>query len=152
MSEITPASNDPLNISGIVLNILPLQSGTSKAGNPWQKQDFILDAQGHYPRKVCVCLFGDNVEKFPLQVGQSVTASVDIESREFNGRWYTDVRAWNVVYNDQQGAPAPAPAVTAPTAQTAQPAPAPAPTATAPKTQAKGVMAQAPAAADDLPF
>ena len=138
MSEITPASNDPLNISGIVLSILPLQSGTSKAGNQWQKQDFILEKQGQYPRKVCVCLFGDNVEKFHLQVGQSVTASIDIESREFNGRWYTDVRAWNVVYNDQQSAPAPAPA------------------ATAPKVQAKGATAQAPAsapaAADDLPF
>ena len=148
MSEITPASNDPLNISGIVLSILPLQSGTSKAGNQWQKQDFILETGGKYPRKVCIYLFGDNVEKFPLQVGQSVTASVDIESREFNARWYTDVRACNVVYNDQQqGAPAPAPTATAPTAQ---------PTATAPKTQSKGATAQAPAgaptAADDLPF
>lgn len=138
MSEITPNNSTPLNISGVVLNILPLQSGTSKAGNQWQKQDFILETGGQYPRKVCICLFGDNVEKFPLQVGQSVTASVDIESREFNTRWYTDVRAWNVVYNAQQGAPAPATA------------------ATAPKTQAKGATAQAPAgapaAADDLPF
>ena len=144
MSKITTNNNTPLNISGIVLNILPLQSGTSKAGNQWQKQDFILETGGQYPRKVCVCLFGDNVDKFPLQVGQSVTASVDIESREFNGRWYTDVRAWNVVYNDQQqGAPAPAPTATAPTAQ---PVPTP----------AKGATAQAPAgtpaAADDLPF
>lgn len=148
MSEITPTNSTPLNISGIVLNILPLQTGTSKAGNPWQKQDFILETGGQYPRKVCICLFGDNVEKFPLAVGQSVTASVDIESREFNGRWYTDVRAWNVVYNgQQQGAPAPAPAAAAPTAQ---------PTATAPNTQANGATAQAPAgapaAADDLPF
>lgn len=139
MSEITSTSSAPLNISGIVLNILPLQSGTSKAGNQWQKQDFILETGGQYPRKVCICLFGDNVAKFPLAVGQSVTASVDIESREFNGRWYTDVRAWNVVCNDQQ-----------------QGAPAPAPAATAPKTQAKGATAQAPAgapaAADDLPF
>ena len=139
MSEITSTSSAPLNISGIVLNILPLQSGTSKAGNQWQKQDFILETGGQYPRKVCICLFGDNVAKFPLAVGQSVTASVDIESREFNGRWYTDVRARNVVYNDQQ-----------------QGAPAPAPAATAPKTQAKGATAQAPAgapaAADDLPF
>lgn len=139
MSEITSTSSAPLNISDIVLNILPLQSGTSKAGNQWQKQDFILETGGQYPRKVCICLFGDNVAKFPLAVGQSVTASVDIESREFNGRWYTDVRAWNVVYNDQQ-----------------QGAPAPAPAATAPKTQAKGATAQAPAgapaAADDLPF
>lgn len=144
MSEITPTNSTPLNISGIVLNILPLQSGTSKAGNQWKKQDFILETGGQYPRKVCICLFGDNVEKFPLQVGQSVTASVDIESREFNARWYTDVRAWNVVYNDQQqGAPAPAPTATAPTAQ---PAPTPAKGATA------QAPAGAPAAADDLPF
>lgn len=144
MSEITPTNSTPLNISGIVLNILHIQSGTSKAGNQWQKQDFILETGGQYPRKVCICLFGDNVDKFPLQVGQSVTASVDIESREFNGRWYTDIRAWNIVYNgQQQGAPAPAPTATAPTAQ---PAPTP----------AKGAAAQAPAgapaAADDLPF
>lgn len=144
MSEITPTNSTPLNISGIVLNILPLQTGTSKAGNPWQKQDFILETGGQYPRKVCICLFGDNVEKFPLQVGQSVTASVDIESREFNARWYTDVRAWNVVYNgQQQGAPAPAPTATAPTAQ---PAPTPAKGATA------QAPAGAPAAANDLPF
>ena len=144
MSEITPTNSAPLNISGIVLNILPLQSGTSKAGNQWQKQDFILETQGQYPRKVCICLFGDNVEKFPLQIGQSVTASVDIESRGFNGRWYTDIRAWNVVYNDQQqGAPAPASTATAPTAQ---PAPTPAKGATA------QTPAVAPAAADDLPF
>lgn len=144
MSEITTNNSTPLNISGIVLNILPLQSGTSKAGNQWQKQDFILETGGQYPRKVCICLFGDNVEKFPLQVGQSVTASVDIESREFNARWYTDVRAWNVVYNaQQQGAPAPAPTATAPTAQ---PAPTPAKGATA------QAPAGAPAAADDLPF
>lgn len=144
MSEITPTNSTPINISGIVLNILPLQTGTSKAGNQWQKQDFILETGGQYPRKVCICLFGDNVTKFPLQVGQSVTASVDIESREFNGRWYTDVRAWNVVYNgQQQGAPAPAPTATAPTAQ---PAPTPAKGATA------QAPAGAPAAADDLPF
>lgn len=144
MSEITPTNSTPINISGIVLNILPLQTGTSKAGNQWQKQDFILETGGQYPRKVCICLFGDNVTKFPLQVGQSVTASVDIESREFNARWYTDVRAWNVVYNDQQqGAPAPAPTATSPTAQ---PAPTPAKGATA------QAPAGAPAAADDLPF
>lgn len=144
MSEIATATNAPLAISGVVLSILPLQSGTSKAGNQWQKQDFILETQGQYPRKVCICLFGDNVEKFPLQIGQSVTASIDIESREFNARWYTDVRAWNVVYNDQQAAPAPAPTATAPMAQPAG------------NKQAKGAAAQAPAgapaAADDLPF
>ncbi len=78
-----------MNISGKVVQVLPIQSGTSKAGNPWQKQEFVLEQGGQYPRKVCISLFGDNVAKTP-QVGQDVMVSVDIDSREFNGRWYTE--------------------------------------------------------------
>lgn len=113
-----------MNISGKVVQVLPIQTGTSKAGNPWQKQEFILEQGGQYPRKVCISLFGDNVAKIP-QVGQDVMVSVDIDSREFNGRWYTEIKAWNIV---QTGAQPAAPA---------QPQPAPA--------------AQA-GVADDLPF
>ena len=82
-----------MNISGKVVQVLPIQTGTSKAGNPWQKQEFVLDQGGQYPRKVCISLFGDNVAKIP-QVGQVVMVSVDIDSREFNGRWYTEIKAW----------------------------------------------------------
>lgn len=139
----TTSTTEQLIITGRVLQLLPLQEGTSKAGNAWQKQDFILETPGQYPRKVCICLFGDNVVKFPLQAGQNVTVNLDIESREFNGRWYTDVRAWNVVYNAQQGVTVPAPTATAPTTQ---PAPTPANGATA------QAPAGAPTAADDLPF
>jgi hypothetical protein len=126
-----------MNISGKVVQVLPIQTGTSKAGNPWQKQEFVLDQGGQYPRKVCISLFGDNVAKIP-QVGQDVMVSVDIDSREFNGRWYTEIKAWNVVQaGAQQAAPAPQQVATAPAAAPAQPQPAPAPQA--------GV-------ADDLPF
>ena len=124
-----------MNISGKVVQVLPIQTGTSKAGNPWQKQEFVLDQGGQYPRKVCISLFGDNVAKIP-QVGQDVMVSVDIDSREFNGRWYTEIKAWNVVQAGAQQA-APQQAATAPAAAPAQPQPAPAPQA--------GV-------ADDLPF
>ena len=126
-----------MNISGKVVQVLPSQTGTSKAGNPWQKQEFVLDQGGQYPRKVCISLFGDNVAKIP-QVGQDVMVSVDIDSREFNGRWYTEIKAWNVVQaGAQPAAPAPQQVATAPAATPAQPQPAPAPQA--------GV-------ADDLPF
>ncbi len=124
-----------MNISGKVVQVLPIQTGTSKAGNPWQKQEFILEQGGQYPRKVCISLFGDNVAKIP-QVGQDVMVSVDIDSREFNGRWYTEIKAWNITHTGAQpAAPAPQQAATAPAAAPAQPQPAP---------QA-GV-------ADDLPF
>lgn len=126
-----------MNISGKVVQVLPIQTGTSKAGNPWQKQEFILEQGGQYPRKVCISLFGDNVAKIP-QVGQDVMVSVDIDSREFNGRWYTEIKAWNIVQaGAQPAAPAPQQVATAPAASPAQPQPAPAPQA--------GV-------ADDLPF
>lgn len=111
-----------LNVTGRVLQILPLQQGTSKAGNPWQKQEFVLEQGGQYPRKVCISLFGDNVAKTP-QVGQDVIVSVDIDSREFNGRWYTEIKAWNIVYAGAQTAPAPtATPQPAPTAQPTTPA------------------------------
>lgn len=123
-----------LTISGRIALILPLQTGTSKVGKPWQKQEYILDTGGQYPKKVCFSLFGDSITKFPLPVGQDVTVSIDIESREWNSRWYTEVRAWNVTYAGQQPqAPAPQPPV-------AQPTPTPEPQT--PQQQAVG----------DLPF
>ena len=133
-----------MELIGKIIQVLPLQEGVSKAGNAWKKQEYILETLGtQYPRKVCFNLFGDNVDKFPMQVGQDVTVSIDLESREFNGRWYTDVRAWNVL-NGVQLAGAPAPGfATAPT----QPTPAPPPAQPA---QASPVAA--PTAADDLPF
>lgn len=126
-----------LTISGRIVSVLPLQHGESKSGKPWQKQEYILDTGGQYPKKVCFSLFGESITKFPLQVGQDVTVSIDIESREWNSRWYTEVRAWNVTYASQQPqSPAPQPPV-------AQPAPS-----TPPQPQ----PAPQPQAADDLPF
>lgn len=136
-----------LNVTGRVLQILPLQQGTSKAGNPWQKQEFVLEQGGQYPRKVCISLFGDNVAKIP-QVGQDVMVSVDIESREFNGRWYTEIKAWNIVQaGAQQAAPAPQPTYQPPQPQPdyQKAYPQQQAVAPAPATPQAGV-------ADDLPF
>ena len=146
-----------MELIGKIVQILPLRTGTSKAGNPWQVQEYILETLGtQYPRKVCFELFGDNVNKFPLQVGQEVTVSIDVESREFNGRWYTSVRAWNVVQGIQlPGVAAPAPAAynapqpSAPGAPVASGVPAP-PAPAAPAAPAGSVGSVG--AADDLPF
>lgn len=144
-----------MELIGKIIQVLPLQEGVSKAGNAWKKQEYILETLGtQYPRKVCFNLFGDNVDKFPMQVGQDVTVSIDIESREFNGRWYTDVRAWNVL-NGVQLAGAPAPGFAAAPAQPAAPAPgfASAPAQPAPQAApAQPSPAAIPTPADDLPF
>ena len=95
-----------MEISGKIIQVLPLQQGTSKAGNPWKKQEYVLETHDTYPRKVKFDFFGDRVDQFPLALGEEVTVSFDLESREFNGRWYTDVRAWKA---EKAGAAVPNP-------------------------------------------
>ncbi len=84
-----------MEISGTILSVLPEQSGEGRNG-PWRKQDFIIETGGQFPRKVCVSVWGDKIDQFGVKEGEHITASVNIESREFNGRWYTDVKAWKI--------------------------------------------------------
>ncbi len=75
--------------------ILPEQTGAGKNG-PWKKQDIIVETDGQYPKKVCISLWGEKFDRNLLSVGNKLTISFDIESREFNGKWYTDVKAWKI--------------------------------------------------------
>jgi len=84
-----------LQITGKVIDVLEEQSGTGKNG-PWRKQEFVLETPGQYPKQVCVVQWGDNIDKFGVTVGETLTAHIDLQSREYNGRWYTDVKAWKV--------------------------------------------------------
>ncbi|MBO4488661.1 MAG: DUF3127 domain-containing protein [Bacteroidales bacterium] len=86
-----------LEITGILRQKLPIQQGTSKTGNPWMKQEFVIETQEQYPRKICANLWGDRTDMLnQFEVGHLVKVSFDLESREFNGKWYTDVKAWKI--------------------------------------------------------
>lgn len=68
----------------------------------WEKQDFLLETPGQYPKKVCLSLWGEqNINKYDLEVGLEVTAHIDLESREHSGRWYTEARAFKVEWTAQ---------------------------------------------------
>jgi hypothetical protein len=96
-----------LKITGTVDQVLEEQSGESARG-PWRKQEFILETQGEYPKQVCIVQWGDNIDEFGLQEGETITAHIDIQSREFKGRWYTDVKAWRVERPEGAGSAPPA--------------------------------------------
>lgn len=85
-----------MELTGKVIRILPLQSGTGKNGI-WKKQDFIIETAAQVPRKVCFSLWGDKIDQFSLAEGEEAEVSFDLESREFNGRWYTEAKAWKIV-------------------------------------------------------
>lgn len=89
-----------MEVKGKIILLLPLQTGQGKNGT-WKKQDFVLETQAQYPKKVCVSLWGDKIDQFQLKVGDVVTASIEVESREYNSRWYTDVRAWKISQGDE---------------------------------------------------
>ena len=86
-----------LEITGKIIQITPQQSGVGKNG-AWSKREFILETFEQFPRKVCISVWGDksdNLEQLH-PIGSTIKASINIESREYNGKWYTDVRAWKL--------------------------------------------------------
>lgn len=99
-----------MEVKGKIIAALPEVSGVSRSGNSWKKKEYVLETFDTYPRKVHFTCFGDNADKIVLQIGQVATISFDIESREYNGRWYTDIRAWKADI-ETPGAPVP-PSVT----------------------------------------
>jgi single-stranded DNA-binding protein len=85
-----------LEVSGKLVKIMPQQTGAGKNGN-WVKQEFIIETSEQYPKKICISAWGDKVEELNrLEMGDEVRVAVNIESREYNDRWYTDVRAWKI--------------------------------------------------------
>jgi hypothetical protein len=84
-----------MELKGKVLQLLQMQTGTGKKGQ-WRKQEFIVETQSQYPKKVCLSVWGDKIDQFRIAEGDQVNVSVELESREYNGRWYTEARAWKV--------------------------------------------------------
>ena len=137
-----------MEITGKIIAALEPRGGVSqRTGNSWKTQEFVIETHEQYPRKCVFNVFGeDRLREFNIQVGEELTVSFDIDAREFNGRWYNDIRAWRVVRAD-------------PNAVAAAPAAAPQPQAYAPQPQQPAAPAAAPqpevaggAAEDDLPF
>lgn len=137
-----------MEIQGRIIAVLPERSGVSARGE-WKSQEFVIETvDSQYPRKMVFTVFGaERLQRFAIQGGQDVTVSFDIDAHEWNGRWFNDIRAYDVrpaVVG--QGAPAGQPAYSAP--QPAYNAPQAAQAAPAQEASA----APAGESADDLPF
>ena len=100
-----------LELEGRIARKLNVQSGTTARG-PWQKQEFILEYQeGNFPTQVCMNVWGeDKVKELArYQLGDKVKVSFNLSSREYNGRWYSDIRAWRIEPAGQASQVAPPP-------------------------------------------
>jgi hypothetical protein len=84
-----------MEIQGKVVEILQPKGGQSARGN-WKKQEIILETNEQFPKKICVANWNDKVDISAVKQGDEIVVSVNIESREFNGNWFTDIRIWKI--------------------------------------------------------
>lgn len=85
-----------MELQGKVIAVLPERSGVSARGE-WKSQDYVIETHDQYPRKMVFGVFGaDRISRFNIQVGQEVTVSFDIDAHEYQGRWFNNIRAFDV--------------------------------------------------------
>ena len=136
-----------MEIIGKVVRLGNLTEGQSARG-PWRKQDLIIETEEQYPRTVCLTCWTNQIEEIQkFAPGQTIKAQIEISSREFNGKWYTDVRVWRFDPVGATSAPAAPPA--APAQNIAQPTMHQTPPVTQPTTE---YYPPAEDSVDDLPF
>lgn len=96
-----------LELKGKLVKLLEMQTGEGRNG-PWKKREFVIETPGQYPKNVCITTWGDKTSELEnLNEGDELKVSVDIESREWNDRWFTDVKAWRIEKESTQGGGAP---------------------------------------------
>ena len=93
-----------MELTGKIIAIMPAQQGVSqRTGNQWMSQQYVLEVPGMYPKRMVFEVFGeDKIKNFNVQQGMEATVSFEIDAHEYNGRWFNEVRAWDVRPTGQQ--------------------------------------------------
>jgi hypothetical protein len=93
-----------MEATGKIIAVMPAQSGVSqRTGNTWMTQQYVLEVPGMHPKRMVFEVFSeDRIRQFNIQQGMEVTVSFEIDAHEYNGRWFNEVRAWNVISSRQQ--------------------------------------------------
>ena len=141
-----------MDLTGTIIQVMPAQSGVSqRSGNPWMSQEYVLEVPAQYPKRMVFRIFGeDRIRQFNIQQGeQNVTVQFDIDAHEYNGRWFNEIRCYNVLRSvGQQPYQQTPPSGYAPNAAQPQTGAAPFP----PQINSNGQPMQGQGSADDLPF
>jgi len=98
-------ANGQTSIQGKIIHLLPLQSGTGQNGE-WKKQEAVVETEGQYPKKICITFFNKALTD-EVELGNRITVTVNLDSREYNGKWYNQINAWKITDCQRNGKSAP---------------------------------------------
>ena len=86
-----------LEIAGKVIAVLEKRSGTSKSGNAWVTQEYVIETADQYPKKCCFSLFGEEkIAAWNIKIGETITVHIDIDARQWENRWFNSISAWKI--------------------------------------------------------
>ena len=91
-----------MELQGKIIVVLPERSGVSQRGNQWRSISYVLETQEQYPKKLAFDVTNDKIDQLNIQLGEILTVQFYINAREYNGRWFNSVNAWNVIRQAQQ--------------------------------------------------
>ncbi|WP_368331632.1 DUF3127 domain-containing protein [Phocaeicola vulgatus] len=86
-----------MEIKGKVLTLFPVKEGVGKtSGTPWKSHEFVIETQDQYPKRICLQVMNDNMDRFPMEEGMEVSVKFDISARERDGRYFNTLTAWDI--------------------------------------------------------
>lgn len=86
-----------MEIKGKVLTLFPVKEGVGKtSGTPWKSREFVIETQDQYPKRICLQVMNDNMDRFPMEEGMEVSVKFDISAREWDGRYFNTLTAWDI--------------------------------------------------------
>jgi len=100
-----------LTIKGVVIELLEIKSGVGQENKAWSKQEVIIETSDKYPKKVCLGFWNDLIK--PYKIGSEISVNVNIISKEYNGKWYTEVKVYKVLSSEVDSSPVSKPAESA---------------------------------------
>jgi len=84
-----------MQLIGKLANVLPEVKGNGKNGT-WSKKDIIISTDDRYPKNICISIWGEKINLSNYKIGDVLIIDVDIESKEYNSRWFTEIKAWRI--------------------------------------------------------
>ena len=84
-----------MDVIGKLVQKLERETGVSKSGKTWEKQSIIIEQNTDYNKEVVISVFGDKIKSIrDIEVGSDVSVSINLSSREYNGKYYHNIDGW----------------------------------------------------------